>query len=150
MIRKQHDRSARAGYFHEFAKQTVMHSIDAIHHFAVDAQVRGLDMAHARRSVLHEVMTDGVDGVVEHHGAVPCAAAQRLECGVMQRTHPREFLGKRCRALIATRCLRSIGQQFFELIASDIGDTHASRSDTSCGLWRTMHYPTHQWPGRTC
>ena len=148
MIRNQHDRSARAGYFHEFAKQTVMHSIDAIHHFAVDAQVRGFDMAHARRSVLHEVMTDGVDGVMEDHGAVPRTAAQRLNRGAMQRPHPREFLGKRCRALIATRCLRSIGQQFFELIASDIGDAHASCSNPSGALWRTMHYPTHQRPGR--
>ena len=42
------------------------------------------DVFHARRVVLHEMVPGDIDGVVEHHGAVPgLACTERGEGGVV-------------------------------------------------------------------
>ena len=152
VVGDQDHRDAIAAHGEQLAKQAVVRPVHAVHHVAVDAQVRRLHVRHARRAIFHEMVADGVDGVVEHHGAVPRVAAQRLERGAVKRSHPGEFLGKRCGPGVATRGLRHVRQQLAQCIATDVRSTNARRRNArrACrtALACRVHQALHHGPRR--
>ena len=152
VVGDQHHRDSVTAHGEQLAKQAVMRPVHAVHHVAVDAQVRRLHVRHARRAVLHEVVADGVDGVVEHHGAIPRVAAQRLERGAVKRSHPGEFLGERGGTGIAARGLRHVRKQLAQRIATDVSGTYARRRNARrafrAALARRVHQAIHHRPRR--
>ena len=152
VVGDQDHRDSFAAHGEQLAKQAVVRPVHAVHHVAVDAQVRRLHVRHARCAVFHEMVADGVDGVVEHHCAVPRIAAQRFERRTVERVHPGEFLGKRCGPGIAARGLRNVRQQLAQCIATDVRGTNARRRN-ACRAFRAalacrVHQALHHRPRR--
>ena len=146
MIREDEDGGVRTSLLEQTSQSRVMPAVHRVHHRTKGAHITLGYSGHARRTVLHEVMAHGVDGLEEHHGQIPGLRPHGLESHALHAHGRRHQLAQRVDARIV-RVRRQVGKELREVRASKGRATHALLRQRAA-QFRRMHGPGHQRPRR--